>query len=116
VRDPKERLRDILEGIANIERYAIRGRQAFESDELIQNWFVRHLQIIGEAVRALPQEIRHREPDIPWSKIMGMRHILVHDYFAVDTEVVWEVIERDLPELKSKIEMILRRLESDPAK
>ena len=46
---------------------------------------------------------------------MGMRHILVHDYFAVDTEVVWEVIERDLPELKSKIQMILRRLESDSA-
>jgi uncharacterized protein with HEPN domain len=54
VRDPKERLRDILDGIANIERYAARGRQAFESDELIQNWFVRHLQIIGEAIRKLP--------------------------------------------------------------
>ena len=49
MRDPKERLRDILDGIANIERYAARGRQAFESDELIQNWFVRHLQIIDEA-------------------------------------------------------------------
>jgi uncharacterized protein with HEPN domain len=55
VRDPKERLRDILDGIANIERYAARGREAFESDELIQNWFVRHLQIIGEAARGLPK-------------------------------------------------------------
>jgi uncharacterized protein with HEPN domain len=49
MRDPKERLRDILEAIGSIERYAARGRQVFESDELIQNWFVRHLQIIGEA-------------------------------------------------------------------
>ena len=49
MRDPKERLRDILDGIANIERYAARGRRAFESDELVQNWFVRHLQIIGNA-------------------------------------------------------------------
>ena len=48
MRDPKERLRDILDGIANIERYAARGRRAFESDELVQNWFVQHLQIIGE--------------------------------------------------------------------
>ena len=49
MRDPKERLRDILDAIANIERYAARGRQAFEKDELIQSWFVRHRQIIGEA-------------------------------------------------------------------
>ena len=71
MRDPKERLRDILEAIANIDRYSVRGRQAFESDELIQNWFVRHLQIIGEAVRALPQELRDREPDVPWARMYG---------------------------------------------
>jgi uncharacterized protein with HEPN domain len=114
VRDPKERLRDILDGIANIERYAARGREAFESDELIQNWFVRHLQIIGEAARGLPQEIRDREKSVPWSKIMGMRHILVHDYFAVDTDIVWDVIERDLPDLKVKIEALLQQLERGP--
>jgi len=73
---------------------------------------VRHLQIIGEAARALPQELRDRERNIPWSKIMGMRHILVHDYFAVDTDVVWDVIERDLPDLKAKIETMLAKLES----
>lgn len=108
MRDPGERLRDILEAIANIERYALRGREAFENDELIQNWFVRHLQIIGEAARALPQETRDRAPDVPWSKIVGMRHIVVHDYFAVDTEIVWDVIERDLPDLRRKVEGILR--------
>ena len=58
MRDPKERLRDVLEAIASIERYAARDRQVFESDELIQNWFVRHLQIIGEAAYALPKELR----------------------------------------------------------
>ena len=107
MRDPRERLQDILDAVANIERYAVRGRRAFQNDELIQNWFVRHLQIIGEAVRMLPQEIRALAPEVPWSKIEGMRHILVHDYFAVDTEIVWNVVERDLPPLKRKIETLL---------
>ena len=79
MRDPRERLQDILEAIGRIERYAALGRQAFENDELIQNWSVRYLQIIGEAVRALPQEMRDRVPDVAWSEIVGMRHILVHD-------------------------------------
>lgn len=114
MRDPRERLRDILEAIGHIERYAARGREAFQNNELIPNWFVRHLQIIGEAVRALPQEIRDRVPDIPWDEIVGMRHILVHDYFAVDTEVVWGVVERDLTELKRKIERLLTELGSEP--
>jgi uncharacterized protein with HEPN domain len=55
----------ILDAIDNIERYAARGREAFERDELIQNWVVRHLQIIGEAARALPEELRNREPSVP---------------------------------------------------
>ena len=114
MRDPKERLRDILDAIAHIECYAARGRQAFESDELIQNSFVRHLQIIGEAAYALPRKIRDRESNIPWKKIMGMRHILVHDYFAVDTDVVWDAVEHDPPDPKTKIEAILRKLEKAP--
>jgi uncharacterized protein with HEPN domain len=114
MRDPAERLRDILDAIANIERYAVRGRQAFESDELIQNWFVRHLQIIGEAAYALPKELRDQRPDIPWNEIIGMRHILVHDYFVIDIDIVWDAVDRDLPDLKGKVEGLLRVLESKP--
>jgi uncharacterized protein with HEPN domain len=112
VRDPKERLRDILEAIAYIERYAARGRQAFEKDELIQNWFVRHLQIIGEAAYALPEELRDQRPDIPWTEIIGMRHILVHDYFVIDIDIVWDAVEQDLPPLRDKIAEMLRALET----
>jgi uncharacterized protein with HEPN domain len=114
MRDPAERLRDNLDAIGNIERYAVRGRQAFESDELIQNWFARHLQIIGEAAYALPKELRDQRPDIPWNEIIGMRHILVHDYFVIDIDMVWDAVDQDLPDLKDKVEGLLRVLESKP--
>ena len=77
-----------LAAIEHIERYAARGRHAFETDELIQSWIVRHLQIIGEAARALPEAVREQAPAVPWSRIIGMRHILVHDYFGIDTAIV----------------------------
>ena len=111
MRDPRERLEDILEAIGHIGRYAARGREAFEADELIQSWFVRHLQIIGEAARALPEEIRAKMPDIPWSKVIAMRHILVHDYFGIDTESVWDAVQRDLPSLREKITSLLQHLD-----
>jgi uncharacterized protein with HEPN domain len=76
-------LKDIIQAIDNIERYAKLGRKKFENDELIQSWFIRHLQIIGESARALPPDVRDKMPDIPWAKIVGMRHILVHDYFEI---------------------------------
>ena len=114
MRDPRERLRDILDAIGRIESYAVRGRRAFESDELVQSWFVRHLQIIGEAVRALPQDVRDRASEVPWSKIVGMRHILVHDYFEIDQEAVWDVVERELPDLKQKIAALLESLGGAP--
>jgi uncharacterized protein with HEPN domain len=112
MRDPKERLRDMLEAIEHIERYASRGKEAFEQDELIQNWIVRHLQIIGEAARTMPQEVRESAPNVPWSEMIGMRHILVHGYFRIDTEIVWDVIERDLPRLKQSLRQLLDKFEA----
>ena len=55
--------------------------------------------------------MRDQEPDIPWTKIIGMRHILVHDYFAIDTDVVWDAVEHDLPDLKVKIQAIFQKPE-----
>jgi len=77
MRDRKERVRDILEAIAAIEPYRDRDRSAFEQDELLQVWFLRHLQIIGEAARRPPEEVRNLAPDIPSRKIIGVRNILV---------------------------------------
>ena len=62
----------------------------------------------------MPREVRDHEPDIPWTEIIGMRHILVHDYFVIDTNIVWDAIERDLPNLKSKVDGLLRKLTASP--
>jgi uncharacterized protein with HEPN domain len=108
MRDYNERLLDILEAIENIEKYASRGHEAFEHDELIQTWILHHLQIIGEAASALPDSFRDKYPEVPWSKIIGMRNILVHNYFGVDIDVVWAVVVNDIPDLKQKIENAIR--------
>ena len=107
MRDPNERLRDILEAITAIERYRDRDMQTFERDELLQTWFLHHLLIVGEAARALPEDVRALAPEIPWSKIIGMRNILVHGYFEIDTEIVWDAATRDIPALKVSVERLL---------
>jgi uncharacterized protein with HEPN domain len=112
VRNPAERLRDILEAIAAIERHRDGDKAAFEADELRQTWFLRHLQIIGEAARARPMDVRAQAPELPWPKIIGMRNILVHGYFDIDTDIVWEAATNDVPVLKPAIVSLLARIES----
>jgi len=107
VRDDRERLLDVIEAIEQIEKYASRGRDAFDADELIRTWIVHHIQIIGEACRGLSDEFRQQNPDIPFAEIVGMRHILVHQYFGIDRDAVWAVVESDLAELKAQILRIL---------
>lgn len=108
MRKPEERLLDMLEALQRIEKYAVRGRRAFVDDELIQTYVVHNLQIFGEAAFKLSTEYRQQHPEIPWAKIMGMRHILVHDYFQIDLEIVWAVVEKELPVLKEKLQELVR--------
>ena len=92
MRDDRVYLLDILESIERIEKYTAQGREAFETDELIQIWVVHHIQIIGEATRKLSQGVRTHYSEVPWTQIMAMRNILVHDYFRIDLDEVWLVI------------------------
>ena len=105
MRDDREWLLDILDAIEKIEKYSSRGRQAFEEDELIQNWMLHQLQIIGEALRCISNDFRREHSDIPWKEIIGMRNILVHRYFDLDEDLVWKAIMRDLPDLKEKVRL-----------
>jgi len=101
----------MLEAIEKIEQYASKGRAAFEKEELIQTWIVHHLQIGGEAAGKLGREFHDQHPLIPWPQVVAMRNALVHDYFGVDLEEVWRVVERDLPDLKRKLNTLVRELE-----
>jgi uncharacterized protein with HEPN domain len=110
MRSDRERLADILEALEKIERYTPRGKHAFETDEMFQVWVVRHLQIIGEAAGRITINTQMRFPEVPWGKMIGMRHVLVHGYFEIDLEIVWSVIEKDLPLLKEQIQLVERTL------
>ncbi len=79
----------------------------FRTDEVLQNAVLRLIQIIGEAARKVSPEFRGLHPEIPWQEIVGMRHLLVHEYFRIIPEKIWEVVERDLPSLISMIEPLV---------
>jgi len=111
MREDTGRLQDILEAIEKIEQYAGQGRQPFDNDEILQVWVVYHLQVLGEAANKVSPTIKALYPKVPWNRIIGMRNILVHNYFGIDLDVVWAVVERDLPRLKPQITTILRDLE-----
>jgi uncharacterized protein with HEPN domain len=107
MRDDRERLLDIQEAIADIQKYARRGKGEFEKEDLIQTWIIHHLLILGEAVAGLSDAFKEQHSDIPWFKIVGMRNVLIHNYFGIDLDVVWSVVEDDLPELQRYIEALL---------
>jgi len=107
MRDDRLRLEDIRDAVAQIERYSARGRQSFDEDELVRVWVLHHLQIIGEACRGLSEEFRRTHPDEVWSDAIGFRNVLAHQYFGLDYEAVWSVVERDLPDLKNKVQQAL---------
>ena len=97
----------MMEAIQRIEKYVGRGRQAFVADELIQTYIVHNLQILGEAAAKIPTEQQREYPELPWPKMVGMRNVLVHNYFNIDLDIVWQVVETELPALKEKIGRIL---------
>ena len=85
---------------------------AFLGNNLIQDGVIRQLEIVGEAVRHISAEIRNQYPAVAWKEIAGMRDKLIHDYFGVDLEIVWQTAKGDLPPLKQQIQTILTKLEA----
>jgi uncharacterized protein with HEPN domain len=105
----------MLERIGRVERY-VTGlyRAAFLRDDKTSDSVVRNLEVIGEAANRLPPEFRQQHAEIPWSRIIGLRRRVVHAYFDVDLELVWEIVCRELPTLKVQLGSLLERLGDEP--
>ena len=107
----KARLQHIYDAILEIELYT----QNIEIDDFLNNSMMRfacikQIEIIGEASNHISEELQDRFEDIEWRKIVGLRNILVHEYFGIINRIVWEIIQNDIPDLKVKIENILNQL------
>ena len=109
MRDYKLHLEDILQSIKKIEKYT-RGADLhkFQDDELVVDAVVRNLAIIGEAAKHIPPQIKKKLPDIEWKKLSGLRNILIHEYFGVDSQILWDIVANKIPALKEKIQNYLK--------
>jgi len=95
---------DILDRIDRIERFvADLDRDAFVRDEKTSDAAMRSLEVIGEAANRLPQEFQNEHAEIPWRRIVGLRNRVLHGYFDVDLELVWEILRAELPVLKAQL-------------
>ncbi len=102
-------IEDILESIRKIERYIENlNYKEFEKNELIVDAVIRNLEIIGEASKNIPHNIRNKYTDIPWKRMIGLRNIATHEYFGIDLSIIWEIITVNLPETKPKIELMVK--------
>ena len=101
-------VRDMLDAVDKAARFvAGMDYDAFAADDKTVFAAIRALEVIGEACRQLPEEVRAAHPGVPWRSIAGTRDRLIHRYFGVDLEVVWKTVQDDLPPLKSVLERIL---------
>ena len=102
-------IKDIAEATNKIERYT-KGMdyEGFSENEMVIDAVIRNFEVIGEAINNIPDKIRKTYPDVEWSEAVGFRNVLIHNYFGLDTEAVWDTIKENIPELKKHIEQTLK--------
>ncbi|MFH1380290.1 MAG: DUF86 domain-containing protein [bacterium] len=102
-------IEDILQAMQKIEEYTKDlTYEAFIHNKMVADAVIRNIEIIGEAAKNIPEEVKAQYPTIPWKRMIGLRNITIHEYFGVDEEIIWEIITRNLPETKPSIQAILK--------
>ena len=105
---------DIIEAINNIQKSVKNlSKDKFSNNKDILDANIRRLEIIGEAVKNIPNSFKEKHQEILWNKIAGMRDIIIHGYFSIDLDAVWKAIKNDIPKLKSQIEKIKEELKDE---
>ena len=109
-RDYKVYLEDILEATRKARRYAEgMSVKKLAKDSKTLDAVIRNLEIIGEAVKNVPDEIRSKHPDVDWKKIADLRDILIHQYFGIDVEIIWDIVQNKLPGLEKNAKQMLAK-------
>jgi uncharacterized protein with HEPN domain len=105
-------LDDILTSINYIAQFiADCDIQSFRDDRKTLDATIRNLEVIGEAAKLLPDEFKQQHPHIAWKQLIGLRNVVIHAYFRVDAEILWQIVTQDLPRLKPNIESMLNQFD-----
>ena len=110
MKDERLYLSNIKECIERIEEYTKGGKEEFMQNKMIQDAVIRNFEIIGEATKRLSPELRSQYSDVPWQQMAGLRDVLIHDYLKVNLNLVWQIIEQNLSNLKRQVTAILQNL------
>lgn len=107
MKDDRVYLTHIRDRLDRVVRFTVDGREAFFEDPRTQDAVVRNLEIVGEATKRVSAATKAQAPDVPWKVIAGMRDKLIHEYFGVNLEIVWQVVEREVPTLLRAVNRLL---------
>jgi len=108
MKDDRVYLQHIRDALQDIAAYCGSDHGAFLDDRMRQDATLRKLEVIGQAVKNLSEDTKSRQPEIPWKQIAGMRDKVIHDYFGVNLEIVWAVVQKELPKLRVAVEGLLK--------
>jgi uncharacterized protein with HEPN domain len=106
-------LRHIRDAIVKIMEYTSVGPDRFLEESHWSDAVIRQLEIVGEATKRLSDDVRSQHPEVPWRRIAGLRDVLIHDYMGVDLDTVWEITQRQLPQLRKTVDQLLSRNDDD---